>query len=237
MHFEFKEIIAVVVPYFIGVSALYLFGYWGAFNVNIFEYVGLSDIAKLSIYPLLASLVFVFVFSGFLIAELLISPVFPPGGGNASAVGRFYQKYERGLLAAMVALGVGAALFGQEPGRWFCIALIVGTFSSPLHRNEWIIRKVPDPRIRATLLSLALLLPGVSFAYGKLEAYLIKTGHPTNIVDVERSKLSLSADQKHPVSVLGFIGDTYVFFESKSGQVVYVKQFDSTPLYVTPKDR
>lgn len=235
MHFELKQILAVVATYFVGVSACYLFGYWGAFNVNIFEYVGLSDIAKLSIYPLLVS--FAFVLSGFLVSELLVSPALPPGGGNDTAIGRFGLKHARGLLSGMVVLGVLVAIFGQEPWRWFSVALFVGAFSVPLQHNDWIIRTIPHPRVRATLLSLALLLPSMSFAYGRFDAYLVKTGNPTNVVDIARSKLSLSDDQKHPVSLLGFVGGTYILFESRSGEVVYAKQSDSAPLYVTPKDR
>ncbi len=235
MRFEFKEILVVVVPYFGAVAACYLFGYWGAFNVNILEYVGFADIAKLSIYPLLASLAF--VLSGYLISELLAAPTLPVGGGNDTPIGRFGLKHGRVLLALMVALGAGVVLFGQEPWRWFFVALVGGTFSTPLQRSEWFIEKIPDPKVRATLLSLALLLPGLSFAFGRMDSHLVKAGHPANVVDVGRSKLQLSDDPKYPVSLLGFVGGTYVLFEAKSGQVIYVRRSDSTTLYVAPKAR
>lgn len=37
------------------VSMLYLFGYWSTFGINILEYIEISDVIKLSIYPILTS--------------------------------------------------------------------------------------------------------------------------------------------------------------------------------------
>jgi len=235
MRFELKEIIAAAIPYFVAVAAAYLFGYWGSFNINILEYVSLADLAKLSVYPLLASLVFILV--GILISELLLAPSMPPGGGANSVIGRLGRRFWRLLLTIQVILIIVVGIFGREPWRWFAVATLVAFFSTPLSHVEWFIDRVPHPRVRATAFFLLLFLPGISFAYGRLDAFLIKDGRPTNIVDVGRSGLSLADDLKHPVSYLGFVGGTYVLFESRSGQVVFLKQQDGTPLYVTPKQR
>jgi hypothetical protein len=51
----YGKYIAIGAPYFLGVSALYLFGFWEWFGVNPLEYVGLADLTKLALYPLLVS--------------------------------------------------------------------------------------------------------------------------------------------------------------------------------------
>lgn len=234
MRLDLKEIIALAVPYLAVVSAAYLFGYWGAFNVSVLDYIGVADIVKISVYPLFSSLIY--VIAGFLISEILRSPALPPGGGAETPIGRFGRRYWRPLLAAQVLLIVLLAVFGNEPWRWFLVAFLIGLFSTPLSHVGLLVRLVPEPRVRAALLFYVLILPAISFAYGRFEAHVIKTGHPTNVVDLERSKLPLKGDQQHPVSNLGFIGGIYVLFESTSGQVVFVQQ-GSTPLYVTPRKR
>lgn len=45
------------IPYSIVVSVLYLLGYWGTFQVDPLEYVGIGDVVKLAIYPLFTVLV------------------------------------------------------------------------------------------------------------------------------------------------------------------------------------
>ena len=42
----------LIAPYGISVSTLYLLGYWGTFEINIFEYADISDILKISVYQL-----------------------------------------------------------------------------------------------------------------------------------------------------------------------------------------
>ena len=49
----YNKYIALVAPYSITVSALYLFGYWGSFGVSIFEYVDLAEIVKIALYQLM----------------------------------------------------------------------------------------------------------------------------------------------------------------------------------------
>lgn len=234
MRLDLKQIIAIVVPYLAVVSAAYLFGFWGAFNVNVLEYIGVADIAKISVYPLAASLAY--LMAGFLVSEFLRSPALPPGGGANTSIGRFGRRHWRGLLAIQLLLILVVCIYGSEPWRWLLAAFLVGLFSTPLSHVEQLIELLPEPQVRGAVLFYVLFLPCVSFAYGRIEAHLIKTGHPTNVVDVERSHLPLKEDAEHSVCYLGFVGGVYVLFESLTGQLVFVQQ-NSTTLYVTPKQR
>ncbi len=62
-------LISLIVPYGIIVSSLYLFGYWSAFDINVFHYAALSDVIKLAIYPVFIGAVL--SLSGFFIQALL----------------------------------------------------------------------------------------------------------------------------------------------------------------------
>ena len=42
--------------YFVSVGALYLWGYWSAFNINILAYLSLADVLKLTAYPIALAL-------------------------------------------------------------------------------------------------------------------------------------------------------------------------------------
>jgi hypothetical protein len=58
-NLEFKtkwlKIIYFATSYGFVVSMLYLFGYWSTFDINILEYIKISDVIKISIYPILTS--------------------------------------------------------------------------------------------------------------------------------------------------------------------------------------
>lgn len=233
MNFGIKEALAVVVPYLITVSTCYLFGYWGAFHINVLEFISFADIAKLAVYPLMASLVL--LLGGVLFSELALSPHFPPGGGRASKVGMFGQKYWRWLLALQLCITVIVAIYWPEPVKWFFVAGLVSSFSTFFAHLQKLIEVVPNPRVRATALFLVLLLPSISFAYGRQQAFLVKTGTSKQFVDVVRSRLAIASDEKNPVAYLGFLGSVYVLRETKTGHLVLVKQRDDSPLFIISK--
>ena len=92
--FPSKEYLAIAFAYGVSVSALYLFGFWGVFRINVLEFIGLADLAKLSVKPLIYSLPAILL--GFAIGQLF-SGSFPPGGGAGTPIGQFGRK-KYGLL-------------------------------------------------------------------------------------------------------------------------------------------
>lgn len=233
MQLGLKETFAIGGPYLVAVAALYLFGYWGAFSINVLELISFSDVPKLAIYPLLAS--FVFLLAGALLAELVYSPHLPPGGGAATTPGRFGRNHWRSLLSLNVLAILGLSLFGPDPQKWFLVGLLIAFFSTPLSHLELLIEIVPNPKWRNTSLFMLLLLPGLAFAHGHQQAFLVKAGLPERVVEITRSNLPLASDTKNPVSYLGFLGGTHILYEALSGQVVFLKQPDDALLFIIPK--
>lgn len=233
MNLGIKEVFAFGASYLVAVGACYLFGYWGAFQLNVLEYISFADIAKLAVYPLLASLAF--VLAGVAFSELLHAPHFPPGGGNNTPISQFGLRHWRLLLGMQIIVTVLIATFAPEPGKWFVVAFLISLFSTAFAHVENVIEILPNPRLRATVLFLSLLLPTLGFAYGRLQAHLVKTGAADYFVDVERSKLPLTSDAKNPVAYLGLLGNLYVLREGKTRLIVFVKQRDDSPLFLVPR--
>jgi hypothetical protein len=230
MDIGYKEKIAATTTYLLGIAACFLFGYWGAFNINILELGSFADLAKLAIFPLLASLAF-FV-AGIIGAEMLFKSPFP-------VVINTDQTNRRGSIFTSIKIAaiVAVAIFFPEPGKWFVVAFLVSSLSSALHQVGALAKIVPDPPTRALTLYFLLLLPGISFAYGRVEAFLIKSDNPTRTVDIGRSKVALTATPKKPVAYLGYVGGNHVLYESVTGQVVFLKQKDENPLFIQPHYR
>lgn len=233
MNFGTKEIYAFGAPYLVMVGACYLFGYWGAFQINVLEYISFTDVAKLAVYPLMASLVF--ALAGVALSELVHAPHFPPGGGNDTSIGRFGLRHWRLLLSLQIIVTVLVTIYAPEPGKWFVVALLVSLFSTALAHAEKLIELLPNPRFRATVLFMSLFLPTMGFALGRQQAYLVKTGAADQFVDVERSRLPLTAEGKNQVAYLGLLGNLYVLREGKTGHIVFVKQRDDSPLFLVPR--
>ena len=232
MTMNIKELLSISVPYFIGVGACYLFGYWGAIGINVLEFIGFADIAKLAVYPLVAGMIFTAI--GAVFAELTTGMALPVGGGEHTPVGRFGRRFARPILAIVVLVILAIYAFSAEPFKWFAISFLVMLFTAPLSHLEPIISALPNPKVRFLLLQVALLLPTLGFAYGRLDIYLATKLKYAKTVDVARSKLPLVSDAKFPVVYLGLLGTTFVLRETKSGQLVLIKQKDDSPLFIIP---
>jgi hypothetical protein len=89
--------LAYTTPCLLAVAACYLFGYWGFFGINVLEFVSFADLAKLAVYPLLASLLFAAL--GIVVAELTTARYLPAGRGVNTNFGQLLRKYYRWLLA------------------------------------------------------------------------------------------------------------------------------------------
>jgi hypothetical protein len=235
MSLSSKELLAIGVPYLVGVGAAYTLGYWRAFGINVLEFIGLSDLGKMAVYPLLATLALgVLTMAG---TQLLSARILPPGGGANTAVGRAGRRYWRFLVALVIASIVLAVLYAPEPGRWFLVALLAGSLSTPLTHVPRIIEILPNPYLRSFALLLFITLPGFSFAQGRLKAHLVKQGHAVFLVDAQRSALPPLADPAGPIVYVGYIGGTYVLRESHTGVLLLVRPKDNAPLYLRPTEK
>ena len=233
--FSVKQYVSGALIYGVVVAWLYLFGYWGAFNINFLEFVSLADFAKLAIYPLVGS--FAVLLLGTALSEVTRGDTFPPGGGANTRLGRFGHKHWRFLVAVDLLLSVVIANFGSSPFRWFIVALLVGLLSTPLSHLNLTIAYLPNPRVRASILFLLLWIPCAAFAYGRIDAHLVKSGQGPLKVDAVRSLLPVTVGEKAPITYLGRLGEYFALYEATSQSVVFVKPKDDTPLFINPRPR
>jgi hypothetical protein len=229
---NYKNYFVFAMPYGVVVASLYLFGFWGSFDVNILEFASLSDLIKLAIYPLLVSLASLFV--GYIVSEILSGNAIPPGVGADSSIGRFGRKHWRPLIAGLIIIIFVFAIFGPSPGKWFLIAFLVSFLAVPLTYLQFFIDLIPNPNARGSLLYILILIAGMAFFLGANNAHLAKSGRSSLLVDVSRSKLLLQHEPKKPVVYLGYVSGYFILLESTSGAVVFVKAKDDAPVFLLP---
>jgi hypothetical protein len=127
------SVIAIVA---LTVAAAYLASYWSEFDINVFEFVGLTDFGKLAIYPLIAA--FAVLPIGLLLAQLNVErqeiertmidrwhartadfpakPITVAIGGLLAVVFSYVLPHPFGWLMAYV-FGSGNDLFGEPSLR------------------------------------------------------------------------------------------------------------------------
>ncbi|PLY57305.1 hypothetical protein HBH1_04397 [Herbaspirillum sp. BH-1] len=227
---DLKEKLAVASGFGIITSACYLFGFWGAFHINVMEFAGVTDLAKLASFPLIAGLLSILF--GTAIPEILHNPRLSPGAGASTTVGRLGRKHWRIIVALQVLAIPLVAILGSEPYKWLFVALLIGLLSIPLSHVDFVIAVLPVPRIRHTALYLLLCIPPTAFWFGRSDAHIIKHDQPVHVVDIARSKLEFKETPEKRVAFLGRVGDYNFFYESLTDTVAFAKQSDGSTLYL-----
>ena len=227
-----KEFWTLAAPFFLAVAACFLFGYWGALGVNVLEFVGASDVLKLAVYPLLASVAFYGL--GLLWSEILYRPYYPVGGGEHTPIGQFGRRHARPLLAILLASIVVVVLTIPGPYKWILVAPLLMPFGTALTHQEWAIALVPNPTARSNTFHILVVLPAIAFGYGRVDAEVAANPKTGKIVNIQRSSLKLIETEGKPVVYLGLLGDTFILLETSTGLTVFSKRSD-TPLILRTK--
>jgi hypothetical protein len=213
--------------YLIAVGLLYLWGYWPTFGINILEYMNLTDILKLTAYPLVSS--FVFLALGVVAAELVpLHRALPPGGGRDTRAGRILH-WLAPFLAAVYIFGTLTLLLYGSVRKWRVVpALIAVPVYVALSRRRILASLLPNDTARFVVLFLLTLLPPYAYGWGKLQAASILNGSDYQYLaggTVEGVTVLDPNNPKNRVKYLGHVND-YVFLLLPDNTTSVVVRFD-----------
>lgn len=211
-------------------SLLYSIGFWGSFNFNAFEYLSFSDLISHGVQPLALALVFQIL--GIMFSNIFVGPNLPVGGGAQTRIGRFGTRHWKGMLFFYtVAVYIILKYMPNEikPGIG---PILFATYAIPLSHINLFIEFFPNPNIRHMALMASIYLPCLSFFSGYAEARVCMHGAKKQIVDIERTKILFRGDAGSPVVSLGFLSGSHIFYETKTGNIVIVKQNDAVPIFL-----
>ncbi len=163
------------IPYFSACGGLYHIAFWGTFNINGLEYIGISELIISFVYPFLSF--FGFFLIGFLFNRLIIDreQILPHGGGRDTSVGKFLNS--KIVITFLVILWLFIVIFlykHDSTGRWIIWAILVGIVPFLyLDRSGFLIEAIENHKLRINIIQTLIYIPIFSFAAGKYNSELI----------------------------------------------------------------
>lgn len=215
--------------YLVSVGVLYLWGYWSYFGIDVLVYMNFTDVLKLTAYPLISSAVFVAI--GALLGESVWSPMFPPGGGRDSAVGRLLHRLLP-YLAIAYTMGTLAILVFGPVTKWRILLPVL--FAVPVayqaKRRGMLSLLLPNDSARSVVILLLAVMPTFAYGQGKLKAAAVLDGSDYSYLTastVEGLTVSDPSNPKNRIKYLGQVND-YVFLLLPDNETSVVVRFDKT---------
>ncbi|WP_209326560.1 hypothetical protein [Pseudoalteromonas sp. PA2MD11] len=200
---------------FIGMtlSLLYLFGFWGAFNVNILNYITLADVLKYGLYPISTFVVLVLI----IYVPLAIIEMTFPQKEDESTPEVEYKKIRiwSGLFLAFLTLLV--VLFINDCIEFMTITMLLPFGVTFILMNlPFFRKKFPFALYRFFILSLNLVLVFNSYPMGYKIAEIRKNKSQQLKIDGEVSNYTYID-----------VTDKYLFLWNKETSSLKVVKLDS----------
>ena len=160
--------------YFLATGTLYLWGYWSKFKINILEYIGLTDVIKLSAYPIATG--FFFLLVGIILGEIS-SPNLSVGAGNQTKIGVFLNKAKPFLIVTYWVILVFLLIWDNDYEKWGYLPFLLA-FPCYLQAKNYLLLNdlLPNESVRSVILFAAFLLPGYAYGFGRTHAQDILKG-------------------------------------------------------------
>jgi hypothetical protein len=214
--------------YSVAVGILYLWGYWSSFDINILEYISLTDIVKVTILPILSS--FSIFVVGAVTGELMSASKLPDGGGVNTPTGQFSTRHKEGILAVYI-LCICLVYVFDSPHKWLVLPVLISVpISIGLRKYGFLRDLIPGDSANRTIVFLLCTLPFYAYGHGLMKARTIIDGIAYKYLELEASKLPATiSDQGLKDTKLKFLGflNNFVFLMPVGGKTIIVAKFDS----------
>lgn len=220
--------------YFVSIGVLFLWGYWTTFNVNILEYLSLTDVVKYTAFPIAISVISSGVSAAFggIIGNSINSIAGQDGAKNSRlglSIRKFVSKLSPLPMVLYLCGTVWLWLFGPTY-KWlllpFLIAVPLVSFAMKHGLFATLIRH--DGNRLAVMLVLATL-PGLSYNQGFVKATSILEGESFSYVasKVEGVDVGDNAPPNERPRFLGHAGD-FLFFFLPDKEALVIRHIDAT---------
>jgi hypothetical protein len=162
------------------VTAAYHYGFWSPFDINIFSFTSLPDLAKLALWPLVVT---VLTTTGGLLTGLT---QYNRIQGSPSAEGlskrrafRMFINQEPAVIFGMLLIVAATVVFFQQgsPSRWTLLAGLLGVVATVLTMPARVISLASLPhRYSVSIVVLLTILPFSAWGVGRTNAEIILGG-------------------------------------------------------------
>lgn len=219
-------------PYALAVSTLYLWGYWGTFGINVLDYIGISDIIKAAVYPVMTGLMALAV--GALLGELM-SPRLEPGAGANTRIGKLLNDSLPLLGTAYVVLLAVAVMFSW-PNKWLVVGVLVAVpVYFQLKKSALLANEIPSDSARSITIFMLIMAVPVAFDRGRSEGSAVVDGASYQTVTSELPTKGATARLAHADKqrFIGKLGDRFAFYDPVARSVSLIAASEIKVLTLT----
>jgi hypothetical protein len=217
----------LLIAYFTACGGLWHIGYWTTFDINILQYLTLSDIIKSYIIPFITSSVYFFatyLYTAFIIYSTKIKNPGEHsfGKGANTKLGIMFNKYLSIILMLDFLLIVILLVWGPDYKWIFVAVLISAPISVRLTNTNLMTNIFANPDIRVSIFNFLIALPILSFGFAKWTSYKVFKNKNYEIISKLESNSLKNTNQLIGLKYLGTVGDVYFLSTVDNSEIIFL---------------
>lgn len=208
---KLQKIITLLPPYSLIVSLLYLFGFWGTFNIDVLEYISLSDVIKSALYPLTYSSIFIVL--GVAIGNVFntsLVKAMPVGDGQYLPIAKYIRWLFRLLELILVILALYVIFFEVGNTRWHTVAVLLSfTLVRIVVNADFASECIKNKQERDFIVIILSIILLNSYGWGAKQAERVTSSEQVIKINGKKS------EKKY----IGWAGDFLILWDSSKSTV------------------
>lgn len=210
---------ALLVPFSVLVSSMYLHGYWTEFHVPVFSLISAHEMLVVSAVPFLGASIFAVIggLTGSVIADM------DKAVSSASRWKKFVSKTSFRILDSIaIFLMVGYLVYGGY-GKWLVLPILFSVAFIFLLVKSKFVMTIAEKYRGAVLFALfsIVFFSLQAFGYGKIRAGKIIEGQEYRYIKAEVSSQALIHNEQKELRFVGVIGDERFFCDGECQSLVF----------------
>ncbi len=226
-------------------GSLYIAGFWTTFDIEITNFLSISEIPKSFILPFILS-------NGLTFFQMLInfiaSPIFPDENeeSNKTEIEKSTLKTKilnilnifihLDMIFSYFMIGIIILYYNHktEVLFWSLSTIIFGILiAMKIGRYDKIKELIPKRNIRIYTIQILVFIPIVSFSTGKINSLNIYNNDKITFIEIIKdNKIVVS---KKPNKLIGFIGEKIIISDLKNEKVKIINQTSYNEVQLTKK--
>lgn len=209
---KIKLLIYFVTSYAFLCAILYLWSFWSVFDINFLEYISISDIVKVAIYPIVGASFFLMIgfFGSMFHREVL-------NRGLKQTSERTARRFKILLYILYFCL-----VFTNFINIFLVFALHTGVLSMERLEGKPALKNlIPNENLLRGIIFFAVTLPLLSYGFGKINGYEIEKGYKVRYAKTSQFKEFEIFGEQNLVKFIG-LGGKHFFFTSLDNSNLYI---------------
>jgi NADH:ubiquinone oxidoreductase subunit 5 (subunit L)/multisubunit Na+/H+ antiporter MnhA subunit len=229
-----------ILVYLFFCGSLYLVGFWTTFEIDVTNFITITEIPKSFVIPFLLA-------NGIVFFQIVLNLISSPSSNEESQKKDGHKKrpfiFEvlsnvNVLLSILTLAIIGFYNFYKTEILFWTLSSILFAIliSIRVYKIEKFKQLVPTSNFRKCLINIFVVVPVISFSTGKINSLNIYHNKKINLVEFIKDN-EVRDQKKDTFKLLGFVGDKIIISDLKNKKIQIINQSSFDEIQLIQKDK